>query len=78
MSYGCYNRKPFSQYFQAQDGWASNQRRMVPVLFQMSPDCRYTHSDLGQQDTECIGCEHKVDLKSPAGYDSGQRGDHET
>lgn len=57
---GCHNRKPFKTITPMQDGWymdgVTRTPRMVAVPFRMSPECNYTHTDLGQADARCQGC----------------------
>lgn len=70
---GCHNREPFKAEMTVQDGWNNRiadiyhhePRRpvMVDVPFRMAPDCRYTHTELGQADKGCDGCRWKVEGK---------------
>ena len=63
--YACFNRAPFAQHIRMQDGWAESETSRRPVMieqpFVMAKDCRYTHSDLGQQDEKCQGCKWRVE-----------------
>jgi hypothetical protein len=57
MSHGCFNRAPFVEGTEVQDGYyASGPRRKVIVPFRMSPTCNYTETTLGQADKRCTGC----------------------
>lgn len=66
MSNGCFNRAPFAQRIRMQDGWAESETSRRPVMievpFVMAKDCRYTHTDLGQQDEKCLGCKWRVEV----------------
>lgn len=58
--HGCYNRADFAPSLRMQDGWLDEQRRkMVLVPFRMTPDCQYTHTELGQADRRCSDCKHQ-------------------
>lgn len=48
MSYGCHNRAPYKEHV------VLDANRSFP--FRMSPDCNYTHTELGQKDPHCKGC----------------------
>jgi hypothetical protein len=52
MKYGCYNRKPFHNYYHATGG-------DKPIPHVLTTDCRYTHTELGKFDPKCDGCKHK-------------------
>lgn len=60
MSYGCYNRPEYQTILKMQDGWYmdgyTRTPRMQAVPFQMSTECQYTHTYLGQADARCIDC----------------------
>jgi hypothetical protein len=56
MSYGCYNRQPYTPVFRAKDG-----KKEVFVDFKMTHDCQYTKSDLGKKDPQCVGCKWRLD-----------------
>ena len=67
---GCHDRKPFVRSTRVQDGWIdmrdgagfpSRVAHMVDVPFRMTPECQYTHTDLGQADKGCAGCKHRVE-----------------
>lgn len=57
---GCHNRAPYRESVPVQDGWfmdgVTRAPRMVASKFRMSPDCNYTHTELGQRDERCAGC----------------------
>ena len=66
----CHNRRPFVPTVEVQDGWirtsmrldvVSRVGRVVEVPCRMTPDCQYTHTDLGQADKGCAGCKHRVE-----------------
>ena len=68
--YGCYNRPPFKQTTEVQDGWAvvgdaraTTETTRFPTMrtipFRMSQECNYTHTELGQADKGCIDCKHR-------------------
>jgi len=67
--HGCHNRAPFLPETAMQDGWLpaehngepSRMPRMEAVPFRMASDCRYTLSDLGQNDPRCAGCRWRVE-----------------
>lgn len=67
--YGCHNREPYKGSFVAQDGgiqfgspqWPRIEPRFVRVQFRMSPNCQYTHTELGKADPRCAGCKHKLE-----------------
>ena len=71
MTYGCHNRKEYVTAVSVQDGWVheyrhhkgghTRQARMVASPFKMTPDCQYTKTTLGQADTKCQGCKHRLD-----------------
>ena len=65
--YGCYNRKAYKPYTVVQNGYWLDGTSMIPkvekIPFRMTPDCQYTHTDLGKVDERCVGCKHKVDVK---------------
>jgi hypothetical protein len=52
MKYGCYNRKPFNNYYHATGG-------DKPIPHVLTTDCRYTHTELGKSDPKCDGSKHK-------------------
>ena len=56
--YACHNRPPFRQTVELR-----NERGEVVTSFpfRMAPDCRYTHTELGQADARCDGCKHKAE-----------------
>lgn len=65
--YGCHNRAPLKTEALVQTGWQSMPLSMnewtytrAPVLAhvpdEMSKDCKYTRTDLGQNDARCAGC----------------------
>lgn len=69
--YGCHNRKPLKTGAVVQEGWhdtvlsianlsMTRQPVMVAVPDEMSKDCRYTRTDLGQADAKCEGCKHRA------------------
>ena len=54
--YGCFNRPPFREVVEAQDGWhADGTRRTVEMTFRMARECRY---DRSLDDSACAGCMH--------------------
>lgn len=61
MTYGCYDRAPFApeQVLHGIDS-KTGQQIVTRVPFRNSPDCNYTHTDLGQADPGCVGCKHRV------------------
>jgi len=62
--YGCHNRKPFRTSTPVQDGWfmdgVTRVAKMISVPFRMSPNCQYTHTELGKVDPKCNGCKWKA------------------
>lgn len=66
---GCHNRAPFRTTLVVQDGWfmdgVTRVPRMVAAPFRMAPDCRYTHTELGQADTGCTDCRHRHQPTNP-------------
>lgn len=69
--YGCHNRKPLNDRAVVPDGWGQLARNIhvrltVTVPDEMSKECQYTHTDLGQMDPKCAGCEHR----KPAGKEA--------
>lgn len=55
---GCHNRPPFKAIMMVAD--------RVKIPFRMAPDCRYTHTALGQADQRCRGCCWRVEPAPPA------------
>ena len=61
---GCHNRADYKPSYWVQDGYYKSEPgmpparipRMVEVPFTMSPDCQYTHTELGRKDAGCAGC----------------------
>ncbi len=70
MSYGCHNRREYMTSVIVQDGWwmdgQSRTAKMVAKPFSMTKDCQYTKSELGQSDTRCTGCRHRLDTAQKA------------
>jgi len=70
MSYGCHNRREYKPKVMVQDGWwmdgQSRTAKMVTKPFAMTKDCQYTKSALGQADTGCTGCRHRLDTVQKA------------
>jgi len=64
-AYGCFNRPLYRASMKVQDGYWDDGLQRIPKLvsipFRMNPDCQYTHSTLGQQDKNCVGCKHRKD-----------------
>lgn len=63
--YGCHNRPPLKDSAVVQSGWLrlghhAEARRTVAVPDEMSKECQYTHTDLGQADPKCSGCKHRA------------------
>ena len=54
---GCHNRPPFKPATELRD---HHGRLVSSWPFRMAEDCQYTHTDLGQKDARCQGCEHRV------------------
>jgi hypothetical protein len=52
MKYGCYNRKPFHNYYHATGG-----EKTIPHV--LTTDCQYRLTELGKSDPKCTGCKHK-------------------
>lgn len=60
MTYGCHDRPPFIDGYEAQDGWfSSGPRRKVIVPVRAETNCQFTKSDMGQADPGCTACKHK-------------------
>lgn len=63
-TYGCRNRPEYRAVVVVQDGWyldgTTRVPRMAAVPFRQSPDCQYTHSELGRADAGCIGCKWRA------------------
>lgn len=58
---GCYNRKPFLEQLEYQDGWTEDGRRIMRVYeFRNERSCVYSTSELGQADKGCIGCNERA------------------
>lgn len=63
--YACKDREPYGQTVRMQEGWIDSPSgetrvpKMVNQPFRMNPDCQYTHTTLGQNDTRCSGCKHR-------------------
>lgn len=61
--YACHNRPPYRQHMKVADGhWDDGVQRiqkLASVPFRMNPDCQYTHTTLGQNDSRCNGCKHR-------------------
>ena len=60
--YGCFNRLPFFESYQGQQGWRNNNLgTRIPVMMTiattMSKDCQYSK---GTIDSRCIGCQWKA------------------
>ena len=54
--YGCFNRAPFRERLEMQDGWnVEGTRETVVMPFRMSRECRY---DRSLYDSACAGCMH--------------------
>ena len=69
ITYGCFNRREFDQIVAVQDGWYQNfmsgwtrEASMKSVPFTMARDCQYTKTALGQADSKCQGCKHRLDI----------------
>lgn len=62
---GCYNRAPLRPAMPVQNGWRPSGSSREPVMVwipnRMTMDCQYTHTELGQADPRCLGCEHRTD-----------------
>lgn len=64
MTYGCHNRKPYQPVQAVRVGYiAMNVGPAIGIVpsvetipFRMSPECNYTHTELGQGDPKCAGC----------------------
>lgn len=61
MAYGCKDRPPFKteQVLHGMDSQTGFYIRTV-VPFRNSPDCNFTHTELGKKDPGCTGCKHKA------------------
>lgn len=57
-NYGCHNRPPFLPIVRVEKAG-----QVAQWPFAMSPDCNYTHTDLGRVDPRCEGCKHKAEAK---------------
>ena len=57
--YGCHNRLPLLERTTLRDHHGRVTATWPAV---MAKDCRYTHSDLGQQDEKCQGCKWRVEV----------------
>lgn len=57
--YGCHDRLPFIERTTMRDHHGRVTATWPAV---MAKDCRYTHSDLGQQDEKCQGCKWRVEV----------------
>ena len=53
--YGCHNRPPFLPIVRVEKAG-----QVAQWPFAMSPNCQYTHTDLGRVDPRCEGCKHKL------------------
>ena len=59
---GCLNRPPLVEHRMCQDGWnVDGTRHMEMVRTRLTDECCYTHSELGQKDSGCVGCRHRVE-----------------
>lgn len=58
MTYACHNRLPLLERTTLRDHHGRVTATWPSV---MAKDCRYTHSDLGQQDAKCQGCKWRVE-----------------
>lgn len=62
--YGCHNREPLRDEAVVRSGWIKFRETLTPVRVripdEMSKDCQYTKSDLGQADAKCDGCKHRA------------------
>jgi hypothetical protein len=60
LVHGCFNRESFKPVLRVQDGWMEFGSTRKPVIrsipFRMTGECQYTHTELGQADAKCIGC----------------------
>lgn len=56
MTYGCFNRPAFKKLYKGQNGWMNGKQVEMYIVFNMTQDCQYTHTDLGQADNRCKGC----------------------
>jgi len=65
MSYGCYNRKPFTpgQWLHGVDS-RTGLSVVTFVRNRMAPDCQYQKDD-NYADPGCLGCVHNVKDKKP-------------
>ena len=65
MSYGCHNRAPFKTSTPVQNGWwldgVTRYPKMHAQPFRMSPECQYTHTELGRADKRCNGCRWRAE-----------------
>ena len=62
MSYGCHNTPREHKPVMVQDGYTpEGTRKMVEQKFRFTHDCQYTHTILGQNDKNCLGCKWKAD-----------------
>ena len=72
--YGCHNREPLAESLLVQDGWIWKYRepKLKTIKVEMTKDCQYTLSDLGQRDAKCDGCKWRASPASaPAHSPSG-------
>ena len=58
--HGCYDRKPFLDKLEVQDGWDNGRRYMKTIPFRMSMKCEYDNKAM---DVGCEGCCWQNDVR---------------